>query len=535
MDLVRHLRYFLVVAEELHFGRAAARLFMAQPPLSQRVRRLEQEYGTPLFDRSGGRVRLTPAGEALYREAAGIVASVDRARLLVQRAAGNGSGRLRVGVPPQTSGRALAALAAAVGRVLPEVSLDMVEETTARQVALLTSGDLDVGLVQHPVEATGLRYGSRVTIAQGVVLPRLSPLAERTEIALVELAGHDLVMYPRSAAPSGYDETLEICRRHGFDPVRVRHAGSPEFLVGLVAAGLGVAFDHGTIAQKEPRVVWRPLSGEPLSCRMSAAWPIDGAHPAAARFAGIAARVLAGEGFREPESLGPPSTEYDSPRPWAVVFRPRTRAAPGRGRTVTGRSGSQPIDGPAGRPTNSCFDIRPPPGRPGGEHRRRIPPPVRVGEHADLVADTQHRTRLGGHRNVLVEGGGQPLPRCAGDSRPGQGREHLRERRRIGRTDVVEQRLEQLPRPTGDACMTQPEFAGQRLDIVQTHPPEQQVGRRVVAQHHGEQGQVAPAHVDVVATRGRAHAAQLILLAHPYPLGHVDLAQRGLPGELQYQ
>jgi DNA-binding transcriptional LysR family regulator len=222
--------------------------------------------------------------------------------------------------------RTLAALSTAFRAAVPDVFLELREATTAQQVTLLASGDLDVGLVEHPVDAADLQLGPEVAIAQGVVLPRASPLADQTEVALAELAGQDLVIFPRSAAPSRYDETLEICRRHGFAPVTVRHAQNPEFLVGLVAAGQGIAFDQGAIAQKEPRVGWRPLAGKPLVWRMSAAWPVHSGHPAAERFAEIAAAVLAGEDPGAPAPIGSPA-DHGGPRPWAVVFGPRQTSA----------------------------------------------------------------------------------------------------------------------------------------------------------------------------------------------------------------
>jgi DNA-binding transcriptional LysR family regulator len=324
VDLVRHLRYFLVVAEELHFGRAAQRLFMAQPALSQRIRRLEREYGAELFDRSGGRVRLTPAGELLRAEAGEIVARVERSRLLVQRAASDGPGPLRAGVPPQVPGRVLAALAAGFAAVAPETELDLRELTTAEQVRLLAGGELDAGLLHDPVETAGLELGPPVPLPQGVALPRMSPLAEAAELTLGDLTGLDLVLFPRTAAPGLYDETMRTCRRHGFDPARVLHAHSPEFALGLVAAGHGVAFDEGTAARREPRVHWRPLLGNPVVWRIRPAWPASAAHRQAARFGEVAGLVLAQEAA-EPLPRG---SAGSVPRPWSVVF------PAGRGRSA---------------------------------------------------------------------------------------------------------------------------------------------------------------------------------------------------------
>ncbi len=323
MDLVWHLRCFLVLAEELHFGRAAARLHMAQPSLSQRIRRLEQDYGVQLFDRSAGRVRLTAAGEVLAGEARAIVARVDTAAVLVRGIDAGHTGQLRAGIPPETPSRVLAALMAGFAEHAPHVRLDLHAATTTEQLLLLQRGDLDVGVLQHPVDADDLTCGPPLSLPQGVVLPRRSPLAERGEVMLADLAGHELVLFPRDAAPGLYDHTLATCRLHGFHPAEVRHAASTELMLGLVASGHTVAFDPGAVAQKESRVIWRPLSGRPLVWQVSTAWPHRTPHQAAQRFTDVVARVLT--------ATDPAPTEPDqtgTPQPWTVVFAPRPPGKP---------------------------------------------------------------------------------------------------------------------------------------------------------------------------------------------------------------
>jgi DNA-binding transcriptional LysR family regulator len=290
---------------------------MSQPPLSQRIRRLEREYGTPLFDRTGGQVRLTPAGQALVEAAREIVARVDAASLLVRRAAAGRAGVLRVGIPPDTAGGLLAALATTFAAAEPDVRLDLHAATTAEQLELLDRGAVEIGVLHHPVETGGLALGPVARVAQGVVLSRRSPLARRTEVALAELAGHGLVLFPRQAAPGLYDETLVTCQRHGFRPRHVRPVANAEFMLGLVAGGRDVAFDQGALAQREPRVVWRPLVDSPVVWEMSAAWKSGSETPVVVRFAELVARLLA-------ESGGPTSVPAapGTPMPWNVLFRP---------------------------------------------------------------------------------------------------------------------------------------------------------------------------------------------------------------------
>lgn len=321
MDLLRHLRLFVTVAEELHFSRAADRLGMAQPPLSQAVRRLERELGAELFDRSRRRVRLTAAGSLLRDEARELLAREDRLRMLARRAADGGLGTLRAGVPPDTAAAVLTALLAACAGRAPGLRVDLREATTGEQVRLLASGGLDVGLLHRPADTTGLLLGPEVLVDLGVVLPRTSPLAGRREVALGELTGHDLVLFPRGHAPDRYDQVLDVCRAAGFVPGRVRHAAGSEFLLALVTAGHGVAFDQGPVARKEPRVAWRALAGRPLAQRLSGAWPAGRtAHPAARTFAELAAEVLADHRAGPPHDAGGDGPGTGPPRPWSVVY-----------------------------------------------------------------------------------------------------------------------------------------------------------------------------------------------------------------------
>ena len=315
MDLTRHLRYFLVVAEELHFGRAAERIGIAQPPLSQSIQRLERDLGVELFDRSRRQVGLTTAGQLLVEEARELLAREERLRTVMHKARDGELGTLRCGVPPETPATVLQALLRQLAVRTPGLSVDLQELTTGEQLRLLASGQLDVGLVHHPVAAPDLRYGPPVDVPLGVVLPRVSPLARLREVALADLAGHDLVTFPRATAPGWYDRLLAVCRDGGFVPARVRHARNPEFMLGLVLAGHGVAFEQEAIARREPRVAWRPLAGEPLAARITAAWPQQGADPAAARFAAVAAEVLGADLAPQPRLATPGAAA-----PWSVVF-----------------------------------------------------------------------------------------------------------------------------------------------------------------------------------------------------------------------
>ncbi|MDF5751122.1 LysR family transcriptional regulator [Spongiactinospora sp. TRM90649] len=281
MDLVRHLRYFTVVAEELHFGNAAIRLGMAQPPLSQRIKRLEQELGVRLFDRSGRQVRLTEMGRLLLGEAQEIVARADRLMELARHGIG---GALKIGVPPDLGAGVIAALVAGLRERVPEARPAPAEMWTADQVTALAEDALDVGLVRHPVTAPGLRFGPVLVQTPGVLLPSDDPLASAASVHLADLAGRDLVLFPQDGEPGPHAETLAECRRHGFVPPVVHHGMS----LGLVLAGSAVAF--GPAGQAAPGVRWRPLLGSPLAWRISAAW--RDSTEVTEEFAVVATRVL---------------------------------------------------------------------------------------------------------------------------------------------------------------------------------------------------------------------------------------------------
>ncbi|GAA0466011.1 transcriptional regulator [Paractinoplanes deccanensis] len=305
----------MVVAEELHFGRAAEALGIAQPPLSQAIQRLERELGVELFDRSRRQIALTTAGRLLLGEARALLAAEERARGLMRMVRDGRLGTLRAGVPPDTPATVLQALLRRLADRLPAVDVDLHELTTGEQVRMLAEARLDVGLVHHPVDDADLLFGPPARVRLGVVLPRASPLATADRLTLADLAGHDLILAPRATAPGWYDHVLDVCRRHGFTPGRVRHARDPEFVLGLVLAGRGVTVEAQHAVRREPRVTWRPIVDHPLHRVVSAAWSAQAPHPAAEHFARIAAETL-GEPSRDPMEV----PALDAERPWSVVF-----------------------------------------------------------------------------------------------------------------------------------------------------------------------------------------------------------------------
>ncbi|GAA2445731.1 LysR family transcriptional regulator [Streptomyces mauvecolor] len=291
MDLLLHLRYFRTVAEEEHFGRAAERLRVAQPSLSQRIQRLERELGVRLLDRGRTGATLTPAGRLVLAEADTLLDAADRLRTLVGRVQGGAAGTLRAAVPPQLGGATVAALLTAYRERSPGGELDLRELDTADQTAELTAGTLDAGIVRHPCPATGLGFGPQLHQPLGALLADQDPLAAHPEIDVRELDGRELVLFPRAGAPALHDETLTACARHGCTPSAVREVAGIEFTRALILSGTHVVALLPRPAP-EPGTTWRPLRANPLTWRTSTAWPAGRDGPAVRLFTEAAHDVL---------------------------------------------------------------------------------------------------------------------------------------------------------------------------------------------------------------------------------------------------
>jgi DNA-binding transcriptional LysR family regulator len=240
----RLLASFVVLGEELHFTRAAERLHIAQPALSQQIARLELQLGATLFTRAP--VGLTPAGAALFERAQPAFRAL-RAAVETARRVGNGdAGPVRLGHLSSFGPRAIPALVAALRDRLPDLELVAGEYSVEEQLAGLHAGALDVGLLYHdPTVELGDPAVTLHPIASGphyVVLPAAHPLAGRTTLALEELAEEQWIE-PRGTGTPGYQARFfhGLCARHGFTPSVAAHANSIETMLGMVGAGLGVA------------------------------------------------------------------------------------------------------------------------------------------------------------------------------------------------------------------------------------------------------------------------------------------------------
>ncbi|MFD3523213.1 LysR family transcriptional regulator [Streptomyces sp. NPDC058653] len=305
----------MAVAEELHFGRAAQRLGVAQPPLSQRIQRLERELGVRLFERSSRQVTITKGGALLLDDARQLLARSDALMATARRIQEGHSGLLRAALPPDIAGETVAAILAGFQEREGGVELELHELQTAEQLARLASHELDVGLIHHPCDVSGLELGPVLRHELGVLLPRDAPQARLETVPLAALTGHDLILSPRAHAPAVHDDLLTTCARHGYTPTAVRHGQGPSFIRGLLLSGRAVAFGPRDAHHAgDPDLSWRPLSGAPLARRHSAAWPKGRGDAAVRAFADTVTDALGRTAAGPDLSTGPlhlrPAAEY---------------------------------------------------------------------------------------------------------------------------------------------------------------------------------------------------------------------------------
>jgi len=293
---LRDCRYFAAVAEELHFGRAAARLNMAQPPLSQRIRALEEEIGARLFARPSRSVALTPAGEAFWREVRGILALADKAGETARRVALGLSGRLTVGfVNPATDAFLAAALARFRG-LAPDVELELREMPTRAQADALIAGRLDVGFLRYAGQDIP---GVTVTVVSRepyiLALPAGHALARRARAPLAGLDGMPMILPSRGQLPILADAMAAAFARAGATPVAVQEAASKFTMLSLVAAGIGLALLPASVrVWKRRGVVYRDIEGDLPRVELAAAVPAGRDSASAARLIGAALEEAGG-------------------------------------------------------------------------------------------------------------------------------------------------------------------------------------------------------------------------------------------------
>lgn len=298
---LRHLRYFEAVAEERHFGRAALRLHMAQPPLSQQIRHLEAELGVTLLRRSTRRVDLTPAGEVYLERVREVLAAVDAAGEEAQRVDAGLEGRLAVGCVGSATYSLLPALARALREELPGIDFTFRGEMLVPdQVEALRAGALDLALLRTPLEDdTGLEVHHLRRERLLVALPDGHRLAGRERVRMADLREEDFIVHAGSRRSVMYGLVVGLCQSAGFNP-RVHHeVAETSTLVTFVAAGLGVAVVPEPVAELGvPGAMYRPLSARGAWVDLAAATRAGDDRAALGRTLAVLTRQVTGQARR---------------------------------------------------------------------------------------------------------------------------------------------------------------------------------------------------------------------------------------------
>jgi DNA-binding transcriptional LysR family regulator len=286
---LRHLRYFVAVAEELHFGRAAARVGIAQPPLSLQIQRLETELGVLLFDRSSRRVRLTPAGKVLLVEAKHLLADVHSAANAAQRAARGESGTLTVAFAASVMFLALPRIIRRFRSEFPGVRLELRELPTGSQIPALKNGELDIGFLREPPADDELVTETLMRERLVLALSKRHELASRKRLRLSDVANEDFVLFPRDLSPGLHAHVLTVCAEAGVIPRIVQTSREIYTTVCLVEAGVGISIIPAYVRHMGWRGVrYYPITSPAAVTRIDAAWRADNPSPIVPAFLEIA-------------------------------------------------------------------------------------------------------------------------------------------------------------------------------------------------------------------------------------------------------
>ena len=282
--LIRHLWLFLAVAEEQHFGRAAKKLGMTQPPLTEPIQILEQALKVKLFERSRRGAQLTPIGKAILPEVRKLRDYLERLELTIHEAVAGQTGVLTIGAITSAMVDMLPPLISELQTAHPQLTISVREIDTAEAIPALENGNID--MVFSRLEITN---GHEITVRPlqqeqlAVALPRQHPLAQSTSVALADLAKETFVMFPRPLNPTYFDILMANCHNSGFTPRILHEARSVASQVGLVGCNQGIALVPLALQKMAPEnVVIRPLAGHINVTTISVAWNNRRNHPALA-------------------------------------------------------------------------------------------------------------------------------------------------------------------------------------------------------------------------------------------------------------
>ncbi len=290
---LRHLRYFVAVAQELHFGKAAQKLHIAQPPLSQQIRRLEDLVGYALFQRTSRSVKLTLAGKALLQSAERTLSRVREDLDNVRSSARGEAGLLSVGFVSSAMLTPLPHALSAFRKMYPKDRLQLHEFHTSQLIEAIRKGDIHAGLVRDPGPIPEVHSELVVTEPFIVIFPKGHSLTRYRAVPLIRLENEPMVFYPNSAGEFASETTMRLCERRGFRPRIAQEAPHWQTIVGLVAAGLGVTIAPACVAAIIPaEAEYRPLSPKGTT-EIHLVWGITEANSLLASFCAVARESFA--------------------------------------------------------------------------------------------------------------------------------------------------------------------------------------------------------------------------------------------------
>jgi DNA-binding transcriptional LysR family regulator len=300
---LRHLRYFVAVAEELHFGRAALRLHLAQPPLSQQIRKLEDILGHPLFTRTSRAVRLTAAGHVFLERARRTLRTV-REDVDEARSVGRGEiGSPRVGFIGSGMLTPIPAMLGRYRRKHPKADLQLREAMSSQIMQALLDGTVDVGFLRDGGALPGLESETLFTEPFVAVLPVNHVLAQRKSISAAALREEPFVFFPHVAGPVAYSKTISLCEAHGYRPRVVQEAPQWLTVLRLVGAGLGVSIAPACVEKiAAPDAVCVRLRGAHVQSDIELAWRSGEDRAIVTTFRELARNILARPPRRRPDS-----------------------------------------------------------------------------------------------------------------------------------------------------------------------------------------------------------------------------------------
>jgi DNA-binding transcriptional LysR family regulator len=294
---LRQLRYFVSVAEELHFGRAATRLHMTQPPLSQTIFALEELLGTALFERNRRSVALSAAGAALLPEARRLLAQAGELPALVRRAASGETGKLVLAFVSSADYSVLPPFLRAYRGACPQVQITLQEATSDLQLDDLLNGRIDAGLLIPPLpDKARAELDYLPVLNEPLILAAPADLPElrgKQAIDLRSLPPLPLIIFPRPISPSLYDAILTVFRTAGVTPAIGQEAIQMQTIVSLVSAGMGIALVPQSVSNlRRPGVKYRPLVQATPLVETGLAWRRDNASPVLQGFLDLMRKTL---------------------------------------------------------------------------------------------------------------------------------------------------------------------------------------------------------------------------------------------------